>query len=334
MNIKNIKKTTLSAALLAATAVALASSLMAMTVSAQVGTSVSASVAGGRIGLRASTTLMRMGRMGSSTRMSSTTRQEMLENRQNQTIGMIDTRSTQEISVRVGSLNALSTRLSSMKNLSAQEDSTLSSEITTLIGELTGLQAKIQADASSTPVGTVGALASSSPLRQDFSSITKAYRVYALVIPQTEILAAADRINTITTSLTTLSAKLQSRLTAAQENGTTVGSGATASASLQADLTDLNNQTANAQAGASSAVAAVSSLVPDNGDTTIATSNSAALKSGRADILAAQKDINAADKDAHTIVAAIEGMHPVGGGTVGTTSTTINTSATTSVTSQ
>jgi hypothetical protein len=299
MNMKKIKKVTLSMAILAAGLIALISGFVTATASAQVRTSV---VRANLVARMASTT-----RFASTTRMSSTTRQAMLENRQNEAISLINGKSVQEITSRVVSLNALSTRLSSMKNLSASESSTLSNEITTLIGELTGLQAKIQADASSTSIGTAGALASTSPLRQDFTSITKVYRVYALVIPQTQILAAADRVNTIVISLTTLSTKLQSRLSSVQSNF----------ASLQADLTDLNTQTTNAQTQAAAAVTAVSSLVPDNGNATVAVSNEAALKSGRANIVAAQKDIQAADKDAHTIVVALEGMHAGTG--VGTT---------------
>jgi hypothetical protein len=314
MNIKNIKKAGLSVAILATGLIALMIGLMATTASARM-------VSTTRI---ASTTM----------RVSSTTRQKVLANRQNQAIGLIDSKSVQEITSRITSLGALSTRLTSMKNLSASELSTLSGEITTLTGELTGLQAKIQADASSTPVGTSGALGSSSPLRQDFSSITKAYRVYALVIPQTQILAAADRVNTIITSLTTLSAKLQSRLSAAQSNGTTVGMAGTVAvsfASLQSDLTDLNAKTVDAQKQATAAVAAVSTLVPDNGNITVAASNTTTLKTGRGDIETAQKDIATADKDVHTIVAALEGVHA---SPITSTTTSISASASSTVSNQ
>jgi len=165
-------------------------------------------------------------------------------------------------------------------------------------------------------------------------SITKAYRVYALVIPQTQILAAADRVNTIITSLTTLSAKLQSRLSAAQSNGTTVGMAGTVAvsfASLQSDLTDLNAKTVDAQKQATAAVAAVSTLVPDNGNITVAASNTTTLKTGRGDIETAQKDIATADKDVHTIVAALEGVHA---SPITSTTTSISASASSTVSNQ
>ena len=320
MNTKNTKKATVSATIFAAGVVALIFGFVTATASVQAKT----------ITRIASTTHMASTtRVGSIARVSSTTRQSTLENRQNQAISIIDSKSMQEITSRIASLNTLSTRLNSMKNLSAAELSTLSGEITTLTGELTGLKAKIQADASSTAIGTSGALASSSPLRQDVASITKAYRVYALVIPQTQILAAADRVSTLVTSLTTLSTKLQSRLSAAQANGTTIGVGTSSLASLQAVLTDLTTKAASAQTQAILAVNAVSNLVPDNGNTTIAASNTAALKTGRTDIETAQKDIAAADKDAHTIVNAVTSMRV---GTGAGTSTAM--SATTTVSPQ
>jgi hypothetical protein len=254
---------------------------------------------------------MRMGstsrRMGSTTRMSSTTRQEMMGQRQGQAIGAMDEHSSNEITARIDSLNTLSTRVNAMVKLSASDKTAISGEITGLISELTTLQAKIQADASSTPTGQRGDLSSSSPLRTDIQSITKDYRVYALVIPQTDILAAADRAQTLVTSFTTLAAKLQTRITAAQ----TAGHDVTA---LQASLSDLNTKIADAQTQATVAVSATANLTPDNGDTTIAASNTAALKTARTDIQTANSDIQTATTDAQSIVKGVEGF----GGTAST----------------
>ena len=239
--------------------------------------------------------------MPTGTRVSSTTKQAALIDRQTNQVAKVEDLSVKGISNRIAALNEVAKAVAAMKNLSATQKASFTTEITTLTGELNGLQAKIQADASSTLVGTRGALASSSVLRQDYQSITKDYRIYALVIPQVRILAAADRATTIISSLTTLSAKLQSRLATASAAGKNVSS-------QQAALADLNSKIADATTQVAAAISAVSNLVPDNGNTAIAGTNEKAIKTGQAAITAAEKDIQAANKDAHTVLASVQTM--------------------------
>ncbi len=234
-------------------------------------------------------------------RVSSTTKQAALVDRQTNQVAKIEDMSVKGISNRIAALNEVAKAVAAMKNLSATQKASFTAEITTLTSELNGLQAKIQADASSTPVGTRGALASSSVLRQDYQSITKDYRIYALVIPQVRILAAADRATTIISSLTTLSAKLQSRLATASAAGKNVSS-------QQATLADLNSKIADATTQVAAAINAVSNLVPDNGNTAIAGTNEKAIKTGQAAITAVEKDIQGANKDAHTVLASVQTM--------------------------
>ena len=234
-------------------------------------------------------------------RVSSTTKQTALVDRQTSQVAKVEDLSVKGISNRIAALNEVAKAIAGMKNLSVTQKASFTAEITTLTSELNGLQAKIQADASSTPVGTRGALASSSVLRQDYQSITKDYRIYALVIPQVRILAAADRATTIISSYTTLSAKLQSRLATASAAGKNVSS-------QQAALVDLNSKIADATTQVAAAISAVSNLVPDNGNTAIAGTNEKAIKTGQAAITAAEKDIQAANKDAHTVLASVQTM--------------------------
>jgi len=238
-------------------------------------------------------------RMGSTTRMSSTTREQNLIQHQDQAISNIDNRSTAEITARINSLNELLVRINAMAKISSSTKSTIASEIQTLSAELATLQSQIQATASSTPTGSVGDLSSSSQLRTEAQSITKDYRVYALVIPQTDILAAADRAQTLVTSFTTLAVKLQTRITTLQ----TAGHDVTA---LQASLSDLNAKVADAQTQATAAVTATQSLTPDNGNATIAANNATAVKAAQADIKIVDSDIKAATADAKSIVKGIE----------------------------
>ena len=262
-------------------------------------------------------------RDGSSTRMSSTTRQQMLDQQQTQDILTIDMHSTAEINARITSLNSLLARVNTMTKLSAAEKAAITTEVNNLIADLTALQGHIRVDASSTAIGTRGALSSSSPLRTDMNSITKDFRVYALVIPQIEILAAADRAGTLVASFTTLAVKLQTRITAIQAERHDV-------TGLQASLSDLNAKIADAQIQSTNAINVTANLVPDNGNATIAASNSAALKTGRADIKAADSDIKAATADAKSMVRGVEGL---GGGVSASSSVSVSASSSISASS-
>lgn len=204
-------------------------------------------------------------------------------------IGKIIARSDDDISKRIDSLNTVAARVQGMKNISDAQKATFAATIQTEIANLTSLKATIDA---STDVTT---------LRADAKSVMDAYRVYALVIPQGYLEAAADRVGTITSTLTTISAKLQTRITTDQTAGKDV-------TSLQASLTDMNAKLTDAQAQATAATNLVASLTPDNGNTTVAASNKAALLASRADIKIASGDLNAARQDAKTIVAGIKSL--------------------------
>ena len=194
-------------------------------------------------------------------------------------------RGDQEIVRRVTALNALLSRINAMQKLSADEKSSLSSDIQSQISALTNLRAKIFADENN-----------ASNLKADIQSITDLYRIYRLVIPKGAILAAADRAMTIVGSMTTIGAKLQTRVTAL---------GDSASASTTSALADFNAKIADANTQAQAAVSEVSGLVPDQGVQAQLQSNESALKDARSKIQAAQQDFVAARKDAETIVKAL-----------------------------
>ena len=209
----------------------------------------------------------------------------------------IKERASAEITNRVTTLGNLLSRIESMAKISGSEKSSMSSDIQSEISNLSSLKTNIGADNSTTT------------LRSDAKSITKAYRIYALVVPKTSIVAAADRVNTLVTSLTAIGVKLQTRITAAQSSGADVSSTTSA-------LLDFNAKVSDASAQASAATSEVANLAPDNGDNTVLASNTAALKDARSKIQLATKDIQTARQDANTIVKAIQNINPV------TTSTT------------
>ena len=197
----------------------------------------------------------------------------------------LQNRGDQAVDVRVTSLNDLLGRIQEMKKVPEPMKTSFADAIQSEINALTNLKAKMASDTSTTT------------LKADEQSITKAYRVYALIMPRINISAAADRISTTADMLTTISGKLQVRL------ASTTGSADTAS--LQADLTDMNAKIADAKTQAAAAVSGIASLQPDNGVQATMQSNTAALKDARDKIQTAQKDLVTARQDAQTITNAL-----------------------------
>jgi len=213
-------------------------------------------------------------------------------------------RGDDEITRRLNSLNAQSARMQAMKRLSLDEKTSMASAIQAQIDELMTLKGKIDSD-SDGPT-----------LKDDIQSITKSYRVFALLIPQNAILAAVDRIETMVNTANTLGAKIEARINAAQESGRDVSAAETAYADFQTKIADADVQ-------AKAAASEVSSLQPDNGDTTVRDANTAALKDARSKIEAARKDLVGAREDVRAIVkelAKFGGDRPVSN--TGATSTT------------
>src|SRR5258708_3801162 len=196
-------------------------------------------------------------------------------------------RADQEITRRINALTELETRINAMKKLSADEKSSLSAEIQAQITLLNGLQAKIVADANST-----------SSLKADIKSITDAYRIFSLVIPQGRIQATTDRILAIGDIMTTLAGQLQTKISAAQTAGKDMSAAVSALAGMNAKVADASVQ-------AQAAVTETSGLKPDNGDKTIEASNKAALKDARAKTKVAEQDLVTARVDAGKIVKAL-----------------------------
>lgn len=198
----------------------------------------------------------------------------------------------QEIARRIDALNALSARVNGMVKVSSDDKANLNSEIQSQITAMNTLQAQVTADAAAN---------STTSLKADVQSITKAYRIFALVIPEGAIEAAADRVETIVGLMTQLAGTLQTRITAAQS------AGADMTASVSA-LADMNAKVADANTQAQAAVTEIADLQPDNGVQSVKDSNTAALKDARTKIQAAQQDLVTARKDAGNIVKALESL--------------------------
>lgn len=191
-------------------------------------------------------------------------------------------RGTTEIDNRIGKITQISSRIGQMTRVSDSDRASLSTSLQSEIDLLNTLKAKISADNST------------STLKADVSSITGAYRIYALVLPKTLIVAESDRILTIADMMNTLTAKLKAQAT----------SSPTTDPAVQAAFTDISVKTTDAMTNAQAAISAVVPLVPDQGDKTKLAANTAALKSARAKVKTGEADLKAARTDLQTIMNA------------------------------
>lgn len=110
------------------------------------------------------------------------TRQALKQQRQQQVITLRKTNADREIDRRIASLNNLITRLNNVKRLSADQKSTLSSQVNTEITNLQTLKSKIDADTDPATLLT------------DKKSIVNSYRVFLLFEPKIRIITQADEI--------------------------------------------------------------------------------------------------------------------------------------------
>lgn len=191
-----------------------------------------------------------------------------------------------EIARRTTALEALETRVRSMKRITDGQGSSLKTFIEDQVEELDNLKARINS-------GTDPAA-----IRSDVRSITSSYRIFALVLPQGAVIAAGDRALSLADVMTTLGTKLKERIADAKQASKDV-------TPLEKSLADYTAKLADAKNQAQAAIDAVSKLTPDGGDKTAMAANLAVLKDARAKIQAAQQDFIAARQDARDIVKGL-----------------------------
>ncbi len=195
-------------------------------------------------------------------------------------------KANKEIDRRINALNELVARIGGMSKISPEFKQNLTTNVQNQINLLTALKTKIEGD-------TDGAT-----LKADIKSITQTHRVFVLLMPQARIAAAADREATLINMFIGLGTKLQARLNDAQQKGADI-------TALAAALTDMEAKLKSAQTHAQAAVIGSATLAPDEGDAAKMKANTDALKAARAEIVAAQKDLNDARKDAETIIKGL-----------------------------
>lgn len=144
---------------------------------------------------------------------------------QSQRLEKIKTQANKLISNRIGSLNTLLQRVNNDQRLSADEKSSLSSQIQTTIDGLNTLKAKIDAD---TDADTAKA---------DAKTIITNYYIYRMFVPKIRLLLAVN-------NLQALSAKLYETSTSIQDLINTLKNEGKETSVLQGLLDDVNSQLA------------------------------------------------------------------------------------------
>lgn len=189
-------------------------------------------------------------------------------------ISRLKTRADAEITRRITALNLLLTKINAMKRLTPDQKTTFTNGIQSQITSLNTLKAKIDAD---------GDIAT---LRADVQSIVKAYRIFALYMPQVNIMAHADRILALIDEMNAISAKLQTRIDEAKAAGKDTSS-------MQSLMTDRATKLTGATTQANSAIAAVVPLTPDGypGNKTTMQSAQKMLQTARQDLVQALQDM-------------------------------------------
>lgn len=195
------------------------------------------------------------------------------------------------IDARIENLTKLVARLGDAQRLSGDAKTSIIATLNTQIDALKALKVQIDTEGTTT-------------LKDDVHSVTKDFRVYALVMPKAAITAAADRIMTIAGQMETFSSKVKARIDAASSAGTDVSASQTAYADFTAKVADAKVQ-------AQAAISLVATLTPDGGDKTKMDANTAALKAAKAKIDAAQADLKSARTDIGTILKNIKGKGEV-----------------------
>ena len=129
-----------------------------------------------------------------------------------------------EINRRLTTLSALATRVSGSKVLTTGDASALSSEISSTVSGLNSLKATIDAETSATA------------LRADIAKIATQFRVYVLVVPQVNLVNAADGVLASQARFADVNTRLSARIAKAQAAGKDVSAAQTSLDAMNAKV--------------------------------------------------------------------------------------------------
>lgn len=202
----------------------------------------------------------------------------------------VKTVADKELDRRIEDLGKVIARVSEFKNLAETDKSAILALINGLVGNLNSLKTEIENTSSTTIVNNAREI------------IGQNYRVYALVMPQLNTIAAADRMTTMVSMMNIVAAKIETRLGSIATSTDITTANLT---SAQKSLADMKVKLADAQKFAQEAVSLVAPLVPDQGDKAVFDQNLAVLKDAKAKIKSAQASLVSAKKSAEAVLKII-----------------------------
>jgi hypothetical protein len=205
------------------------------------------------------------------------------------TLASTITAGDQAIADRIARLMAFNLRIQGMGPVTDAKKASVGVIVQTNIAGLTTLKTKLDGD---TDLATA---------RADYKTIFTNFRIYALVVPQQDVLSRADRITSIVADVTATSTLLSARILSAQSAGHDVST-------LTTTLTDLQSRLASATTHALDATLGVAGLVPDEGDVDVATANALAIDSAQAHIALGNADLVAIALDRQAIRIGLQMM--------------------------
>lgn len=196
-------------------------------------------------------------------------------------------KAAQEIERRTEALTKLKERIAAMKRVSTNFKTDLDSTVAAEVAKLEALAAKIAASTNGEEIKT------------DVQSITRSYRTFILVMPKASIAAAADRLVTMSATLSEVGGKLKTRIDEAASQGKDV-------TTLNTQLNELAAKITSANTHARAAVEGTAELTPDEGDKTKQEANRAALQKARDELKAGHEDIKAGREIIRKIVSELK----------------------------
>jgi len=189
-----------------------------------------------------------------------------------------------EIARRFTTLDKLASKVSGSKVLTSSDAAALSSDVASTKTGLTALKTQIDADT------TVAAL------KADVRKVAADYRVYLLVVPQVNLVSAADGVAAAGTQFGKVSTNLTARIAAAKAAGKDT-------TAAQADLDAMNAAVAQAVSLAQPLPATLLALTPAQWNAGTA---GPVVKSARATLLQARGLLKTARSDAQACRVALK----------------------------
>jgi len=187
-----------------------------------------------------------------------------------------------EIDRRLTALDTRQHELANAKHLTSDHLAALDANIDQTRSGLTALKAQIQAETDMTK------------LRSECESIWTGYRVFALVLPRTRLVAVADAEGFVAGRLTDVSTRLQQAVDNAKAQGKDV-------TKAQADLDAMKAKIASGQASAAGVADSILSLTPADWN-----ANHDVLKPPHDSVKSAHTALKAAVQLAHQVVADLK----------------------------